>query len=130
MNIHDLIEKGFHITDSVVELMFDSASKTYYVVNNNDEELYKGKDESKACEAMIMNRQPTSDTKGELIDQATEIEWLRWFYKNVPLGLDEEALKDLKKAHFVTIFNKKLPEGYEIPYYPEDLKTFLGEDKP
>lgn len=45
-------------------------------------------------------------------EQATELEWLAWFYANADFGPADFDIRDLLRAQFQRETGKSLPNGY------------------
>lgn len=46
------------------------------------------------------------------MEEATELEWLRWFYQNADFGPADEDVRDIMKIQFQNKENKKVPKNY------------------
>lgn len=47
-------------------------------------------------------------------ERATELEFLKWFYRNLDLGPGESDVTDGMKSMFMDQTGKDIPEGYNV----------------
>jgi hypothetical protein len=51
-------------------------------------------------------------TQERSMEQATELEYLQWFYANADFGPADSNVRSLLDERFVAETDKKIPEGY------------------
>jgi hypothetical protein len=52
-------------------------------------------------------------TKGVKMEEATELEYLRWFYQNADFGPADEDVRQYLRDAFVEDAGKQIPVGYQ-----------------